>query len=219
MGNVTFTSHTLADSELGTLLNDFAYVLAPSASVFLTSSALITQTTANTASWTAASVSPTSIITAGGSALVTVEAPSYAIDLVKTVGTDPSACAATNEITLPPGGGTAVYCYEVTNTGNVTLAIHDLVDDHLGVPAQLLPVLARAGGLDVHHPGGADRHDHRQQRDVDRVRPGVAEAADSDTATVNVLQRVNVPTLSPSALLLFALLLCAAGLVALRRLT
>ncbi len=218
-GNVTFTSHTLADSELGTLLNDFAYPLGPSASTFVTASAMITQTTANSASWTASSVSPTSIITAGGSALVSVEAPSYAIDLVKTVGTDPSACAATNEITLPPGGGTAVYCYEVTNTGNVTLAIHGLVDDHLGTLLSSFPYSLA--------PGASTFVTQEAPITVTTVNsatwtasvPGAGEASDSDGAVVNVLERVNVPTLSPSAVLVFALLLCAAGLIALRRLT
>jgi hypothetical protein len=218
-GNVTFTSHTLADSELGTLLNDFAYSLAPSASVFVTSSALITQTTGNTASWTASSVSPTAIVTAGGSALVTIEAPRYTIDLVKTVGTDPSVCAPTDEITLPPGGGTAVYCYEVTNTGNVTLAIHDLVDDQLGTLLSSFPYsLAPGASVFVTQEASITTTTVNSATWTASV-PDAGEATDSDDAVVNVLERVNVPTLSPSAVLVFALLLCAAGLFALRRLT
>ena len=55
-----------------------------------------------------------------------------AITLDKTVGTDPLVCATTDEITLPAGGGDVTYCYEVENTGNVTLNLHDLDDSELG---------------------------------------------------------------------------------------
>jgi subtilisin-like proprotein convertase family protein len=55
-----------------------------------------------------------------------------AVQLNKTVGTDPEVCANTDSITLPPGGGAATYCYEITNTGNVTLTNHTLTDDKLG---------------------------------------------------------------------------------------
>ena len=52
-GNVMLDRHTLEDSKLGTILLNFPYSLAPGASAFLTSTATITQTTANTAVWTA----------------------------------------------------------------------------------------------------------------------------------------------------------------------
>jgi hypothetical protein len=57
-----------------------------------------------------------------------------AISLDKTVGTDPGVCATTDAITVPAGyGGTDVYyCYTVTNTGDLTLTLHDLVDSNLG---------------------------------------------------------------------------------------
>jgi hypothetical protein len=54
-----------------------------------------------------------------------------AVELVKTVGTDPATCAATTEITVPPNTE-VTYCYEVANTGGVALALHDLVDGELG---------------------------------------------------------------------------------------
>ena len=53
------------------------------------------------------------------------------ITLTKTVGTEAAACATTNAITVAPGT-TVYYCYTVENTGNVTLNLHDLVDDQLG---------------------------------------------------------------------------------------
>jgi hypothetical protein len=51
--------------------------------------------------------------------------------LVKTVGTTPGVCAATDSITVAPGA-TVYYCYAVTNTGDITLGLHDLVDSELG---------------------------------------------------------------------------------------
>lgn len=57
-----------------------------------------------------------------------------AIEMTKTVGIDPSACATTNSITVPAGGGgtDVFYCYTATNTGDVTLDLHTVVDDQLG---------------------------------------------------------------------------------------
>ena len=54
-----------------------------------------------------------------------------AIIITKTVGTVNGVCADTSEITVPEGT-TVYYCYTVTNTGDVTLNLHDLVDDPLG---------------------------------------------------------------------------------------
>jgi hypothetical protein len=54
------------------------------------------------------------------------------ITLDKTVGSDPTVCAASDSLTLPLGGGEVTYCYLVRNTGSITLTHHDLVDDHLG---------------------------------------------------------------------------------------
>ena len=66
----------------------------------------------------------------------TVDAGGYrqgnpGIDLVKTVGTDADECASENDITVFQGA-TVYYCYTVTNTGDVTLSVHDLTDDQLG---------------------------------------------------------------------------------------
>ena len=54
-----------------------------------------------------------------------------AIQFEKTVGTDPNVCALTDDLTLL-GAGDATYCYDVLNTGTVTLTNHDLVDTELG---------------------------------------------------------------------------------------
>lgn len=128
-GTVTLTIHDLDDSELGNLLTDFPYSLAPGASAFLTQTATISSTTVNTATWTAANEGPTDVVTATATATVTVGEPG--ITLSKTVGTDPSECATTDEITVEPGT-TVTYCYEVTNTGSTTYTLHDLDDSELG---------------------------------------------------------------------------------------
>jgi hypothetical protein len=53
------------------------------------------------------------------------------ISLAKTVGTDRLTCAVTDQITVAPNTE-VTYCYEVTNTGGVTLSLHDLNDSELG---------------------------------------------------------------------------------------
>lgn len=65
-GGVTMTAHDLDDDKLGTLLDGFAYVLAPGASTFVTRSATIAEDTVNLATWSATdgSVSATSSDTA-----------------------------------------------------------------------------------------------------------------------------------------------------------
>lgn len=74
-GAVTLTQHTLLDSEEGLLLNNFFYSLVPGASAFLTVTTEITQTTVNTATWTASNPGPTDMVSATDSATVTVVAP------------------------------------------------------------------------------------------------------------------------------------------------
>ncbi|MBI4916794.1 MAG: proprotein convertase P-domain-containing protein [Acidobacteria bacterium] len=128
-GNVTLDLHTLVDSELGTLLNNLSYALAPASSAFITETAPIVSTTINSATWTATdggtlSASATDVAT------VTVSAtPSITLD--KTVGTYSTTCATTGAITVGPGTN-VTYCYTVTNTGDTTLNLHDLVDSELG---------------------------------------------------------------------------------------
>lgn len=131
-GNVTLNLHDLYDNELGNLFTSLSYVLAPGASAFITETATINVTTVNTAIWTAYNVGPTDVVTATDVATVTVEVANPSIALNKTVGTDPLTCAVTDEVALPAGGGEVTYCYEIENTGNVTLNLHDLYDNQLG---------------------------------------------------------------------------------------
>ncbi|MGB0385768.1 MAG: DUF7507 domain-containing protein, partial [Ardenticatenaceae bacterium] len=57
--------------------------------------------------------------------------PTPAIELVKTVGTNPSQCATTDTIAVT-SGTPVYYCYTVTNSGEVTFTEHSLADSHLG---------------------------------------------------------------------------------------
>jgi len=52
-GDITLTNHTLVDSELMTIANNLPVTLGLSASYSVTQTATITQTTVNTATWTA----------------------------------------------------------------------------------------------------------------------------------------------------------------------
>ncbi|MGV8039660.1 MAG: hypothetical protein AB2L07_06140 [Thermoanaerobaculaceae bacterium] len=134
-GNVTLNLHDLADDELGTIFSGLNYALTPGSSVNtvaagLSIPAVINTTTTNTATWTAYNASAADTTTAQASATVTViDTPG--VSLVKTVGTTNGVCATTSSISVT-AGTTVYYCYEVTNTGNVTLSLHDLVDDRLG---------------------------------------------------------------------------------------
>jgi archaellum component FlaG (FlaF/FlaG flagellin family) len=141
-GDTALSLHTLVDDQLGPILTSFPYSLAPGASAFLTQSASITATTVNAATWTSFNPGPTDETSATDSAEVVVLVPS--ITLTKTVGTDPAVCAEADSITLPVGGGSVTYCYEVSNTGSMTLSLHTLADDRLGTilsnfPYSLVP--------------------------------------------------------------------------------
>lgn len=215
-GDVTLTSLDLVDSELGTLLQSFPYSLAPGQSYTFSRTALITLTTTNIATWTA-SITPTVAVTETDSALVEVSPPLPELFLAKTVGTDPNVCATEHEISLPPGGGTAVYCYEVINTGNVTLTIHDLVDDQLGVLLSSFPYSLAPGASAFLTQAAIITETTFNSATWTASGGAFGQATADGGAVVNIQENVNIPTLSPSALLLLALVLCAAGLLAVRR--
>jgi len=107
-GNVTLGLHDLDDSELGQLLEGFAYDLAPEASVFLTQTATLTQTTVNTATWTAYNAGPTDIVTATGTATVTFTSPTIQVSPV--------------EIAVELGQNSRInQTMTISNTGNADL--------------------------------------------------------------------------------------------------
>jgi subtilisin family serine protease len=52
-GELTFTTHDLVDSQLGTILDGYEYVLAPGESFYVTQSMTVSVTTISVATWTA----------------------------------------------------------------------------------------------------------------------------------------------------------------------
>ncbi|NJN54244.1 MAG: hypothetical protein HC804_05470 [Anaerolineae bacterium] len=128
-GAVTLTRHDLQDSELGVILTNFPYTLLPGATAFITQTTTILTHTVNTATWTAYTPGPLNVATSADTAIVNVRVPGIA--LAKTVGSDPAVCA-TNSTIVVPAGTAVTYCYEVSNTGTLTLSMHTLVDSELG---------------------------------------------------------------------------------------
>lgn len=139
LGPLTYTVHTLEDSDLGTLIDGVELDLIPGDSATFIQSATITATTVNTATWTAfnldpsGGITPTDVVSATDVATVTVitPPPTSTLTLTKTVGTDLTTCADTADITVEAGTD-VLYCYAVTNNSPLTLTLHDLEDDQLG---------------------------------------------------------------------------------------
>jgi uncharacterized repeat protein (TIGR01451 family) len=73
-GDITFTTHDLVDDQLGVILSGFPYNLGPGNSAYLTQTVNITQTTVNSATWTASVVGGPSA-SASDSATVTQNTP------------------------------------------------------------------------------------------------------------------------------------------------
>ena len=52
-----------------------------------------------------------------------------AIVVTATVGLDPMTCATTSSLVVGQPSTDVYYCYTVENTGNITLSLHDIMDD------------------------------------------------------------------------------------------
>ncbi len=72
IGEVTLSLHDLEDSALGVLLDSYAFDLEPWASTFVTQTVVITETTVNTATWTAYNPGPIDQVEATDTATVNV---------------------------------------------------------------------------------------------------------------------------------------------------
>lgn len=223
-GDITLTRHDLVDSELGTILTDFPFTLVPGASAFITQSATITQTTINTATWTASlpTLPDFGPISASASDVATVTIGIPTIGLTKTVGLSSSTCATSDTLTITTTT-TVYYCYEVENTGELTLARHDLTDSELGTILVDFPfTLVPGASAFITQSAVITQTTVNQGVWVART-PGGTNATASDMATVTV-QPPTAVTLSemnatPGTLPLVAvavsglLLLVAAGVV------
>jgi subtilisin-like proprotein convertase family protein len=106
-GEVTFDLHDLVDSELGTLLNDFPYALAPAASAFITATVPIDVTTINAATWAATSSGGISA-TATDVATVTVVAPNIDVSPLSLAATQAPNTTTQQTLTIGNTGDAAL---------------------------------------------------------------------------------------------------------------
>jgi hypothetical protein len=219
-GNVTLSLHDLVDTQLGAILQGFAYALAPGASAFVTETTLITGTTVNFADWTASDqVSPTVVISTSDVATATVVPAQPSIVLTKTVGTDPTVCAGTGMITIVNQYQANVYyCYQVLNTGDITLTVHDLVDSELGTLLAAFPYSLGPGASYFVTQSATLTETTANTATWTAGLAGIASATADGEATVD-FQSIIIPVLSRTGIALLLLLVAAAGLVLLRRLS
>ncbi|MFN8494101.1 MAG: SdrD B-like domain-containing protein [Caldilineaceae bacterium] len=126
-GKVTLRLQSVKDNQ-GIVRANWAKVLAPGATTYLTSTSIITQTTKNVVAWTGYVTNTTGIATIATDSVV-VNTPR--LDLHVTVGLDPTQCATTAAITVT-ANTEVYYCYMASNTGGVTLTRHE-IDDSLSV--------------------------------------------------------------------------------------
>lgn len=144
-GDVTFTHHDLAATQLGSLLSNYPAMLAPGDS--LTGSQTIPAAGTGTLNphftW-AAKIDASGTVTASASQAVTVTVtppPVTAqptIQVTLTVGLERNQCGTSSQIFVAPG--TVVhYCLRVTNTSSVTLTSHRFASTALNID-QALPV-------------------------------------------------------------------------------
>lgn len=110
-GELTLTLHDLQDSALGSLEEGLEYELTPGASVSITQTASLTQSTVNTATWTAYNVGPTDIATATASAevLITLLTPTIHVNPTELAVTAGQNTISTRQMTI-----------ENTGTANLT---------------------------------------------------------------------------------------------------
>lgn len=110
-GTISLTLHDLEDDQLGPILTAFPLDLAPGASTVVTQSAVISETTANTATWTAYNEGPTDMVSATDSANVTVEVSGTA-----EIAVSPTSLSAT-----VPISGQLTQTLAISNTGTADL--------------------------------------------------------------------------------------------------
>ena len=135
-GNTTLRRHTLVDDQLGTLLNSSPQTLTVDATWAYTLTAYPQVSQTNVATWTAwvtgtnGDVGSKAVYT--DRTFVSVTPRVLTINFTKTVGTDNRCAVAVDPLTVDPGTH-VVYCYRMTNQGNVPLMQHVIVDDRLGI--------------------------------------------------------------------------------------
>lgn len=145
-GSVTLNLHDLEDTELGTILATFPFVLTPGATVFLTQKLVASGNTTFTGTWTAYNEGPVDVAVSMDSATLTVEPPT--IELTMTLAEDllpgEPECGVSDTLTIGEGVS-AEICYEIVNTSETTLSVHDLEDSELGTILSAFPFALTPG--------------------------------------------------------------------------
>lgn len=135
-GDLTLTLHTVIDDKLGTLLGPGFFVnLTPGAIGYFTVEVNITQTTMNSATWTAFNPGPTDVVTDSDTALVLVEGPITALTATNNGPT--TIGMPTTFDTEIEGGGFETYAWafgdNVTGTGAMTSHIYPAIGVYTAV--------------------------------------------------------------------------------------
>ncbi len=139
-GDITFTRHTLNDTLLG-VSGSFAYTLAPGGKLAITAATIgnyglsgslertVSGAFASTAFYTAGT---TVGLTATAAAAAQVSVGNAAVQFIKTVGTDPTACPTTTTL-VAPRETRLYYCVTIRNTGGLSLTQHLLREPALAI--------------------------------------------------------------------------------------
>ena len=130
-GDVTVTQHEIYDPVLAYFV-EWPYTLNDEQTPLWTlfpEMVTITRTTVNTVTWRARNDDGSVDLIDEGTAVVSRPPP--ALDVTKTVSTDPAVCGISSSIQVAPGTK-VYYCYQVRNTGGYALENHTLTDELKG---------------------------------------------------------------------------------------
>ncbi len=130
-GDVTVTQHEIYDPVLAYFV-EWPYTLSAEQTPLWTlfpEMVTITRTTVNTVTWRARNDDGSTDLIDDGAAIVSRPPP--ALDVTKTVSTDPAVCGISSSIQVAPGTK-VYYCYQVRNTGGYALENHTLTDELKG---------------------------------------------------------------------------------------
>lgn len=112
--------------------------------------------------------------------------------LTKTVGLDHSTCASTTAITVS-AGAEVVYCYFVTNIGTEDFALHNVVDDKLGILQDQAAFNLTAGnGI---QPAALFTVSTRITQTTQNLATWTAYVEDGPSASASAQAKVNVPSI------------------------
>jgi hypothetical protein len=140
-GTTTLTEHTLVDDQLGTILNNFPYSLSPGASVYITQTTAITQTTVNLATWTASDGIDTAMNSDTATVNVEPPEPIIAVDPAAVSSTQAPDAVITQTLTVS-NIGTGDLSWSIDETPGPAAGLDGVVNGAPvpgGVPERLGP--------------------------------------------------------------------------------